>query len=67
MISPVQSEVHLEEIGIAGSMRRIMLDDRLLGVGVKQAHMEILGGMMPLDDTYRKQNLQRAYELGKLF
>jgi len=67
LISPVQSEVHLEEIGIAGSMRRIMLDDRLLGVGVKQAHMEILGGMMPLDDTYRKQNLQRAYELGKLF
>jgi NAD(P)H dehydrogenase (quinone) len=48
-------------------MRRIMLDDRLLGVGVKQAHMEILGGMMPLDDTYREQNLQRAYELGRRF
>ena len=48
-------------------MRRIMLNDRLLGVGVKQAHMEILGGMMPLDNTYREQNLRRAYDLGKLF
>ncbi|UCF05399.1 MAG: NAD(P)H-dependent oxidoreductase [bacterium] len=58
---------HLEEIGIAGSMRRIMLDDRLLGVGIKEARMEILGGMMPQDDTYRDENLQRAYELGKTF
>jgi NAD(P)H dehydrogenase (quinone) len=58
---------HLEEIGIAESMRRIMLHDRLLGVGVKQAHLEILGGMMPLDDSHREENLRRAYELGKLF
>jgi len=58
---------HLEEIGIADSMRRVMLNDRLLGIGVKQAHMEILGGMMPLDDTYRERNLRRAYELGKEF
>ena len=58
---------HLEEIGIAESMRRIMLNDRLLGVGVKQAWLEILGGMMPLDDTWRERNLQRAYELGKGF
>jgi len=58
---------HLEETGIADGMRRIMLNDRLLGVGVKQAHMEILGGMMPLDDTYREQNLRSAYELGKGF
>jgi len=58
---------HLEQTGIADSMRRIILNDRLLGVGVKQAHMEMLGGMMPLDDTYREKNLQRAYELGKGF
>lgn len=58
---------HLEEIGIAESMRRIMLNDRLLGVGVKSAHMEILGGMMPNDDTYRERNLERAYELGSTF
>jgi NAD(P)H dehydrogenase (quinone) len=58
---------HLEETGIAESMRCIMLNDRLLGVGVKAAQMEILGGMMPGDDSYRQQNLKRAYELGRTF
>jgi NAD(P)H dehydrogenase (quinone) len=56
---------HLEETGIAEAMRRIMLNDRLLGVGVKEAKMEILGGMMPHDDTYKQANLERAYALGK--
>ena len=56
---------HLEEIGIAECMKRIMLNDRLLGVGVKEARMEILGGMMPKDDTYRKENLKKAYDLGR--
>ena len=54
----------LEETGIAVSMRRIMLTDRLLGVGVKEARMEILGGMMPGLNTYREENLKRAYNLG---
>jgi NAD(P)H dehydrogenase (quinone) len=58
---------HLEEIGIAESMRNIMLHDRLLGVGAKQANMEILGGMMPHDNTYRQTNLERAYLLGEEF
>jgi NAD(P)H dehydrogenase (quinone) len=58
---------HLEETGIAESMRCIMLSDRLLGVGVKAAEMAILGGMMPGDDGRREGNLQRAYELGKAF
>jgi NAD(P)H dehydrogenase (quinone) len=56
---------HLEETGIAESMRRIMLDDRLLGVGVAQTAMEILGGMMPGDDTHRTTNLERADALGR--
>jgi NAD(P)H dehydrogenase (quinone) len=55
---------HLEETGIVESMERIMLHDRLLGIGVKEARMVILGGMMPEDDTYRQTNLDRAYELG---
>lgn len=41
---------HLEETGIADSMRRIMLNDRLQGVGVKEARMEILGGMASYDE-----------------
>jgi NAD(P)H dehydrogenase (quinone) len=56
---------YLEEIGIAESMRRIMLNDRLLGVGVKEARMEILGGMMPGDVTSRQENLKKAYDLGR--
>lgn len=58
---------HLEETGIAEAMRRIMLNDRLLGIGVKEANMEILGGMMPKDETYKQVNLKRAYELGRSF
>jgi NAD(P)H dehydrogenase (quinone) len=56
---------HLEETGIAEAMRRIMLNDRLLGIGIKEAHMEILGGMMPGDGSHRKQNLEKAYALGR--
>ena len=42
-----------------------MLNDRLLGIGVKEARMEILGGMMPKDDTYRQENLKKAYDIGR--
>jgi NAD(P)H dehydrogenase (quinone) len=59
------TEDHLEETGIAEAMRRIMLHDRLLGIGVKSATMEILGGMMPGDDTWRERNLKRAYDKGR--
>ena len=58
---------HLEETGIAESMRRVMLNDRLLGVGVKKAQMEILGGMINNDPDVRKQNLETAYQLGLNF
>ena len=58
---------YLEQIGVAESMRRIMLNDRLLGVGIKQAKMEILGGMVANDDAIREKNLERAYQLGAKF
>ncbi len=58
---------YLEKTGIAESMRKIMLHDRLLGVGVAHAYMEILGGMMPNDDSYREQNLKIAYDCGRNF
>ena len=58
---------HLEEIGVAGSMRKIMLEDRLLGVGVKEASLEILGGQSLGDDNVRERNLKRAYALGRGF
>jgi NAD(P)H dehydrogenase (quinone) len=58
---------HLEETGIAESMRRVMLDDRLLGVGVQEAQMEILGGMVTKDEAIRRRNMERAYQLGREF
>jgi NAD(P)H dehydrogenase (quinone) len=58
---------HLEQTGIADSMRCLMLQDRLLGVGVAEARMEILGGMVPGDEATRVANLSRAYQLGKTF
>lgn len=58
---------YLEAIGIAESMRCVMLNDRLLGVGVKEARMEILGGMVTKDATIRRKNLERAYQLGREF
>jgi len=56
---------HFEEIGIAKSIRRVMLNDRLLGIGVKEAMMVILGGMMPQDDSFREDNLKKVYNLGR--
>lgn len=56
---------HLEETGIAGAMRRIMLDDRLRGVGVREAEMVILGGMLPGVEGMRERNLETACRLGK--
>jgi NAD(P)H dehydrogenase (quinone) len=58
---------HLEEIGIAESMRRLMLNDRLLGVGVKKAEMVILGGTSTNDAAVRDANIEKAYQLGRSF
>ncbi|MCU0639604.1 MAG: NAD(P)H-dependent oxidoreductase [Candidatus Krumholzibacteria bacterium] len=59
------TEEHLEETGIAESMRRVMLQDRLLGVGFGSARLEILGGMVLGDPSRRRLNLERAYRLGR--
>ncbi len=67
LCSAGHTAAHLEATGIAACMRRIMLEDRLLGVGVAEARLEILGGMMPLDDSRREANLRRAHELGRAF
>jgi NAD(P)H dehydrogenase (quinone) len=58
---------HLDQTGVAGAMRRIMIEDRLLGVGVKQARLVILGGVLPLDDSWRERNLRTAFEVGRGF
>lgn len=56
---------HLEEIGIGDSMRHVMLEDRLIGVGIEDASMEILGGQALGDQSIRERNLETAFRLGK--
>lgn len=58
---------HLEQTGIAECLRRVMLGDRLLGVGVKRAELVLLGGVLPLDDSWHERNLQSAHEAGRGF
>jgi len=46
------------------NMKKVLLCTFTLFLRI-QARMEILGGMMPQDDTYRQQNLDKAYKLGR--
>jgi len=55
----------LEESGIAESMRKIMLDDRL-GDRFSNKKMTILGGTLE-GDSIKEAHLITAYELGKNF
>jgi len=55
----------LKKLVFAESMCRIMLYDRLIGVGVKEVEMEVLGGMMPGDDSFKDENLKKAYNFGR--
>jgi len=57
----------LEETGIVESMRRVMVHDRLLGVGIRHASLEILGGMVEKTGPARNANLEQAYRLGRTF
>ena len=49
------------------SMRKIFVNDRLLGVGVKEARMEILGGQVWNREELRRRNLETAFWLGREF
>lgn len=57
----------LKDTGIAESMRRVMIEDRLLGAGIKDARMEILDGMTGGGPGQREKNLEKAYRFGREF
>lgn len=58
---------HLAETGVVAAVERILVVDRLRGVGVSEVDLEILGGMMPGDDSHRAGHLERVRELGRRF
>ncbi len=43
-----------------------MINDRLLGIGVSEAQIVILGGMAAKDPVVREDNLKTAFRLGKM-
>lgn len=53
----------LDEIGIAESMRKVMIDDRL-GARFENKHMIILGGTLNIDQV-KEKHLMKAYEIGE--
>ncbi|HEY4785624.1 MAG TPA: NAD(P)H-dependent oxidoreductase [Bacteroidales bacterium] len=57
------SNEFLEEIGIAESMRKIMIDDRL-GMRFERKEMFILGGTLEIDKV-KESHLNKAYEIGE--
>ena len=59
---------HLEETGIAESMRCIYLNDRLRpDIGVARADMVVLGDTAEGGEGVRQKNFAQAYQLGKEF
>jgi NAD(P)H dehydrogenase (quinone) len=55
----------LEEIGIAESMRMVMINDRLKNQNFDKVKMVFLGGMPAGQTAFREANLEKAYLLGK--
>jgi NAD(P)H dehydrogenase (quinone) len=58
---------HLEETGIADSMRCVMIRDRLNNVGFTDVKMVILGGMVQKDEAITRNNLKVSFEQGFRF
>jgi NAD(P)H dehydrogenase (quinone) len=54
---------YLDEIGIAESIRKIMVDDRL-GQRFENKKLIILGGTLDLDKV-KEKHLMKAYEIGE--
>jgi len=58
------TNVDLENTGIAPSMRCIMIKDRLNNVGIGDVRMEIFGGTLNATQEHLKKHLDLAYNIG---
>jgi NAD(P)H dehydrogenase (quinone) len=58
---------HLEETGMVEAMERVIVQDRLLGVGIPEARLEILGGLSGNPPEIRARHLLRAKEIAEMF
>jgi NAD(P)H dehydrogenase (quinone) len=57
----------LDRQGMREAHRRVMVEDRLLGVGIPEARLELLGGLSGNPPEVRESLLVRAAELGREF
>ncbi len=61
------SEEYLEEKGILPAMKKIMLEDRLLNIGVTSADLTVIGPVLPTDTDDKSDLLAEVYRLGISF
>jgi NAD(P)H dehydrogenase (quinone) len=57
----------LDALGLREAHHRVMVEDRLLGVGIPEARLELLGGLSGNAPEVRRQLLARGEELGRGF
>ena len=57
----------LDALGLREAHWRVMVEDRLLGIGIPEAHLELLGGLSGNPAEIRAAHLAKAYGLGAAF
>ncbi len=57
----------LDALGLREAHHRVMVEDRLLGVGIPEARLELLGGLSGNPPDVRQRILERAHALGAGF
>jgi len=57
----------LDALGLREAHRRVMIEDRLLGVGIPEASLELLGGLSGNPSGIRRAHVAKAYQLGRGF
>ena len=60
-------DAELDRQGMREAHHRVMVEDRLLGVGIPEARLELLGGLSGNLPEVRERLLVRARELGRAF
>jgi len=67
-LSPAgHTDEKLDALGLREAHRRVMVEDRFLGVGIPEARLELLGGLSGNPPEVRERILRRAGELGRTF
>jgi NAD(P)H dehydrogenase (quinone) len=61
------TDERLDELGLREAHHRVMVEDRLLGVGIPEARLELLGGLSGDPPEVRERLLAKAGELGRTF